>query len=326
MIKMMKSDRLQHFFIVLAVDLLVFFGCTQVFYTSIYIKELDFYMSQTMFVTLMGAIFLIYTTVSTIFLDCSDKESYIADCVIPLGVICILVLAQYWFIFSVLVSIVAFMSILFYIVRNRKNNASVIRTYVSYLFTIIVLCSMICTLYCSKEIRIDNTGTNLNAVENETPKILTNEEWKGLSIRDKLEHLQRVVNYECEKMGCNSVPITADSLPERQDLYNAAVYKKELKEIVISFRTLNYEMYEAVLHSIIHETRHHYQQEVIKSLDENFLENTSLEYFNKVKEWQKEFEGYTNLVQGETVYFEQVVEKDANEYADEELKILLKED
>lgn len=321
--KKRTSAGLYHFFAVLSIDIILLLSTELTFFTSIYIKEADFYMSQKEFMSIVYGILILYNIVSSCFLDCENMDTYFQDCIIPLGVPCVVVLIQYWFWTGLLFSVLAAISVILVWTYNRKNTSTVVRKYAMSVSSVIVLAALLLTLYVPKTIRVSNKGENLPHNMSIFNQAITENKWKCLSTEEKLEHLQNIVSFECEKLGCDSIPICANSMTESANYYTAAHYDWIKSEITVNFKVLKESTYKEAFRTVIHEVRHHYQHQVVNSLDESIIKNSKLAYFKTAQEWYASMRNYKTFKNNDDEYFYQAIEEDAEKYADEEIKLVL---
>lgn len=149
----------------------------------------------------------------------------------------------------------------------------------------------------------------------------TEEQWADYSTTEKLSLLKELADMEAEILGIPEVPVSAALL----DLLILGQYDTETNEIYIDVTYLEGAEYlltgnlaEDCVTTICHEMFHAYQQYCIENTDwESELAQTL--YFDELRSWYENSNDYkSSSVNGYEEYEEQVLEKSAREYAEEE--------
>lgn len=144
--------------------------------------------------------------------------------------------------------------------------------------------------------------------------------WKKWSVTEKITIMQRLVDFETEKLGIPSIPITADMIGE----YTLGAYSNETNEMWINTEHLVRSSASECIQTICHETYHSYQYYLVKTLD---WDNPALStaYFEELRSWVKNQNNYKSAwIYGFSMYESQPLEVTAREYAEEETAEILK--
>ena len=141
-------------------------------------------------------------------------------------------------------------------------------------------------------------------------KQLRNSEWQKLSVQEKIDVLQIVANIEARVLGISTkLSLGAKNMSE----YTVGLYEKDTDKIYINIDSLADCRAEEALNTICHESYHAYQAkmaEVYNNLNEN---EKKLKIF---KDAQKYAENYDNYYFTGEKYYNQPLEVDAREYAE----------
>lgn len=145
------------------------------------------------------------------------------------------------------------------------------------------------------------------------------EMWKKWSVTEKITIMQRFVDFETEKLGISSIPITADMIGE----YTLGAYSNETNEMWINTEYLARSSASECIQTVCHETYHSYQYYLVSVLDWN---NPALQtaYFEELHSWLLNQENYKSAwLYGFDEYENQPLEVSAREYAENEALIIM---
>lgn len=146
------------------------------------------------------------------------------------------------------------------------------------------------------------------------------ESWQGWSVAEKITIMQRLVNFETDKLGIPTVPVTADMI----GAYTLGAYSDETNEIWINTEHLVRSSAAECIQTICHEVYHSYQYYLINTLD---WDNPALStaYFDDLRSWVENGQEYKSAgVYGFDAYETQPLEVTAREYAEEETAEIMK--
>ena len=310
-------ERLKHFIIVLSIDALSVLCTSITVFSSVYIKEFDLYIPQRIFIIIALTVPLVYNIVSSVFLT-DSSQNYIADVIIPMGIVFSIILAQYFIFSLVIVYMITIIVLIYSLIRHKLNEAKCI---IMLIMAVTIFFSIVVTTYFDKALAIRADGN-----KEEDIIMLTDEEWQEKSVSEKLYYLQTVADFECDKLGCRKTKILAKALQERRNAYQSAYYNRLSDSVIISIHELKQASYINCINTVIHEVRHRYQNEVVRYMYEKkiTIDDTNLEVFKKIKLWDESIHHYSNYSDGNREYYEQAIEEDANEYSKIETERILK--
>ncbi len=141
--------------------------------------------------------------------------------------------------------------------------------------------------------------------------------WATLSDKEKIDTLQSICDYECiNRFGCETVTVQT-GYPRSVCVLGA--YNHITRTITISSEHLKEDHVSEVLDTLLHETRHVWQNTIvdmysdIKSEIDDKYQNLSL--FQQAKEFQYSFDTYQSGVSDYDAYYDQAVESDSRAWA-----------
>ncbi|MEA4921178.1 MAG: hypothetical protein VB078_09685 [Clostridiaceae bacterium] len=144
---------------------------------------------------------------------------------------------------------------------------------------------------------------------------LNDDNWPMLTVEKKLEILQAVCDWESVNvLGCSDSTVKAEELPET----NLGYYNKSGAEIVISVTELKECSWKEAVGTIIHETRHSWQRDMIELLDnieKDESELANLNVFDEVKEYRDVWTDYTSGLIDFDKYYSQAIEEDSRNWS-----------
>ena len=154
-------------------------------------------------------------------------------------------------------------------------------------------------------------------------KEFSEENWKRHPTEEKAALLQTLVNYECAKLGVKE-HITVKT--EVNGLSQMGSFDREAKLIRINVRNLETLPAETIMETILHETFHAFQNDLIERVDWKDPVTDSA-YFDQLRIWKQNQEDYVRanpLENPDSVegYEKQPLEASARAYAEEEYKAL----
>lgn len=147
---------------------------------------------------------------------------------------------------------------------------------------------------------------------------LADPHFSALTPQEKLDILQAVCDYECiVGFGCNSARLYAGVIEEKHTL---AYYTNTDESITIDVSHLQNGETEALVNTLLHETRHHYQYRVIAlyeavkpNLEEDYL---NMSPFREARAFLINFQDYQSIeTDGFDAYYNQLVESDSRDFA-----------
>ncbi len=141
--------------------------------------------------------------------------------------------------------------------------------------------------------------------------------WPTLSDKEKIDTLQSICDYECiNRFGCETVTVQT-GYP--QSVCVLGSYNHITRTITINSEHLKEEHVSEVLDTLLHETRHVWQNTIVdmysdikSELDDKYL---NLSLFQQAKEFQYSFDTYQSGVSDYDVYYDQTVESDSRAWA-----------
>lgn len=141
---------------------------------------------------------------------------------------------------------------------------------------------------------------------------LTDGPWKDLTVQEKVDVLQMIVNMEQINLG---IPYAVDIYVTELDDGTKGSYIHELKSFLIDFECAEKESSWSLVDIVCHEMYHAYQHCLVEVYQETKEENKTLCIFRDVERYEKEFEDYRNGEKNFGAYYTQACESDAREYA-----------
>ena len=153
-----------------------------------------------------------------------------------------------------------------------------------------------------------NTWTIKNNIDE--LKKLYDQEWEVLSVQDKINVLQVVANIEARVLGISTeLCMGARSMPE----YTIGQYVIDTDKIYINIDKIDDCSAEEALNTVCHESYHAYQASLANVYNKLNDTDKNLKLF---KEAQKYAENYENYYSSGEKYYNQPLEIDAREYAE----------
>lgn len=146
-------------------------------------------------------------------------------------------------------------------------------------------------------------------------KLLRQEQYVHLTLRDKLAELQRVANISLELLGCEPVQVVAEEIDKEGVM---GYYSDERKQIVLDTDVVEGKA-EKAISVVLHECAHAYQFACVASVDWKNAD-TDLKLYREVYLWKLEMENYINF-EGEytpeeyLAYASQAMEQHADAYS-----------
>lgn len=152
-------------------------------------------------------------------------------------------------------------------------------------------------------------------------KVLSEKDWRFLSKSEKLNLLQTVVNHEVAELKLKDSPnIEAAEIPAKgTDLVTNAQYNRLFDKIIIRSSLLDMSG-DRALQSAIHEVRHAYQNSLARAYEENNIAWMSEDIMNDARKFSKSLTNKRENVQNYDQYYNELVERDAREYAARRMK------
>lgn len=301
-------EKIKHFITILSIDAISVLGLSLVMFSSVYIKQFDLYIPQRGFLLMSIIVLIVYDVLGSIIYK-GNTEHYVADAVIPMGLVFTVILAQYWLPVVITLYIALVISLVFGTVKHKLNISKYI---IMLLMSGTIFSSVIATTFFDKVLVAKETTNDINTIS-----YLSNKEWQEKTISERLEYLQIIADYECDKLGCKKTKLSAKAMQERRYAYEGGYYNKSKNEVVISIHDLKIESCSQCVDTVIHELRHRYQNEVVDYINDNKIniDNTKLEVFDTIRAWNESINNYTLYSEGDREYFEQAIEEDAKKYA-----------
>lgn len=140
---------------------------------------------------------------------------------------------------------------------------------------------------------------------------LNSSKWAKLSVEEKLDLLQTVVNIELNHLGLNNeLKVKCRGLGTGVN----ACYNEQEHIIYINEKRLEYSNAKEMLNSAAHETFHAYQKELVDTYRLADEKQKRLYHFRKLAQYQKEMNSYNNGKSDYGKYFDQELERDARYY------------
>lgn len=196
------------------------------------------------------------------------------------------------------------------------------RCYIPFAMCLSVACIAIHFLGLSVYIYPSNQIGNFDSQSiesfHEVTDRLPSEKWKTYNNQEKLDILQVVCDYECEKiLGCSSPKVAAGHL-EHDTICGS--YRTLTKTIIINVEHLANDPEEEVLDTLLHEARHVYQHATVdafNAIEGNLSEETKgLSCFKTIESYRDNFEHYVNGNRDYDSYYDQEIENDSRSWAE----------
>lgn len=143
---------------------------------------------------------------------------------------------------------------------------------------------------------------------------LNSSQWDKLTLQDKLDLMQTVINIEIKHLGLDQgLPVKATGLGRN---INAA-YDKKLHTVYINEKRLEYATAKEMLASVTHEAYHAYQAKIVETYYLANEEQRKLYHYRKLEQYKKEMNNYINGREDYEKYYDQFIERDARYYGAE---------
>lgn len=137
--------------------------------------------------------------------------------------------------------------------------------------------------------------------------------WKRLSMNEKLTYLNEVEKHMAKKQKRNALPVVVDTRATLDQLGHLTLVNGKPRNIAIGLPVLEDPLYRFIaLSTIFHEGRHAFQYSVVSK---------PIRWYQfTYKKWKENWNGYIESAENKTVYQMQVLERDAQNYAIEQMK------
>ena len=140
--------------------------------------------------------------------------------------------------------------------------------------------------------------------------------WSRKDTQEKIDLSQQFINFEAERLGIESVPVSSEKL---NNLTTIAYYAGDTNEIVVDAQSLNEQSGEETMKTLCEETYHAMETYVVDHMDWD-IPVINTQYFQELLDWKDNMDHYTH---GSWSNFEeyksQPIEASAKSYADEEV-------
>lgn len=145
---------------------------------------------------------------------------------------------------------------------------------------------------------------------------LNEETWEQLTLQQRADLLQQVVDYEAAwELHCSTLPVEV----RVTDTAVTLAYYDGLA-IVIDRDNLQNRALGKVIQSALHELRHHYQYQVaamLAAVEETLPQYAELAYFDAARLYVENMDDYVNSAEDPQGYYYQVMERDARYFAED---------
>ena len=143
------------------------------------------------------------------------------------------------------------------------------------------------------------------------------EAWDKCSVQEKLDILQTICNYECERdLGCRT-PVIVAGYMERDEVKGD--YNDLTNTICLPVEDIENDPASFVLSTVLHETRHAYQHAVVKAFnaieDRLSEEDLDLSCFRFMLSYRDSMDNYSDGRDDFYTYYGQYIESDSREWA-----------
>lgn len=146
-----------------------------------------------------------------------------------------------------------------------------------------------------------------------TVLLLQENEWKELTVKEKLRVLQKIADIEQRYLGIpTKISVGAANTGE----FNLGYYNEHTREIIINMDSLLNDSPKSVLDTLCHEAYHCYQYEVVALYREVAENAKKLRMFQNAVKYAEEFSDYVDGKEDFGTYYGQKCERDAREYAE----------
>lgn len=210
------------------------------------------------------------------------------------------------------------------IVRRIKNSAIIAQTMFGIAFALIIMWSGIGGIFgnsiLNARIRADNraeANKDILTDNMEMIMLIGDCSWDELSVQDRLDVFQAVANIEKYRLGLsNELNVGSANLNKGTKGY----YSDGTHEIILSIDSLLYDSPSEILNTVCHEAYHSWEHRMVDAIslvDENSMK---LALLRDAAVYADEFANYIDGDDDFCGYYEQEVESDAREYAEEEVK------
>lgn len=139
--------------------------------------------------------------------------------------------------------------------------------------------------------------------------------WEKLNTDERATLLKKVALIEKENLGIEDADffVTADKLDE----YSCGFYSSEEKQICLSSAQISHGDLQDCLITVCHEVFHAYEYYLVENtdFDSELVQNNY--YFETARKWKNNIDKYVPSAIDYDMYFEQPLEKDARQYADD---------
>lgn len=150
-------------------------------------------------------------------------------------------------------------------------------------------------------------------------KCFESSRWEGYNTEERITAIQKLADFEAERMGIPPVPVTSISLDENV----LGQYRDELDAIQIDRGHMMESDNRSCIITLTHEMYHAMQHYVMKNVDMQSKVVNSM-YFDELRSWWDNDRDYKNAtVEGYEAYVNQPLEASANRYAEEETEKIL---
>lgn len=198
--------------------------------------------------------------------------------------------------------------------RRYMTIAAAILLSVPALLTLIVYCKEDSVKHTGQtHAVIETSNANQMLLNMDTIRLFQDELWNGLSEQERIDALQVVADIETNHLGIAPVVVSNKSL----EAHITGGYQHSQRAVYIDMsKHSDDESIEAII-TILHECRHAFQHDCVDSLDwEDQATQTGI-YYAQARQWRYEQAHYISISESMDGYYDQEVEKDAKQYADE---------
>lgn len=328
----------------------ILFACHMILFpTPIYIKELNLYL----WYGLPAALFVIFTI---LWLSCFP---YSKDCrnggwvellfyLLPIEVFLFLVFAQWHFLASIILAVIAFVTVCVcrFVLwketaqnrpskRMRKRNLMIYRRVTLFILTVFLAVPAAVAVFVYDldsprytpqqelwdEMRSDDAleaesldNAALPGTDTHLFLCFSKTLWEEYSTEKRITLLQNLVDWESQRLGIPPIKVYTEKL----GLLTLGEYDRTTNEIAIDLEHMDRDPVDEVIHTCLHETYHGYQAYVVEKTDwESELANSY--YFQEARSWKDNYSNYIRGgLSGYDEYAEQPLEASANAFAEEE--------
>lgn len=198
--------------------------------------------------------------------------------------------------------------------RRYMTIAAVILLSVPALLTLIVYCREGGVKQTGQtNAVIEASSANQMLLNMDTMRLFQNEIWNNLSEQERIDALQVVADIETNHLGIAPVVVANKAL----EAHATGTYQHPQRVVYIDmFRHGDDEPIEAII-TILHECRHAFQYDCVDSLDWEDQGTQNGIYYAQARQWRYEQDHYIFSTESEEGYYDQAIERDARQYADE---------